>query len=193
MNKTELKKKLEDVKSKLKTNSKDVHFADALIDELLSIKGQIDHEPTLAYLPLSEVEAQLKGDTFEMSAMKDGTMVFHTFGGYTLIASPRLASLNETLRQYVFGQELLKNLNEEELDIYELNLAATTQVLTAPSYAFCDEDLKFGIAKMLIEWIRKTYETQMSKPLATEDLGSQAKWEDAMAAVDDISDTLIKP
>lgn len=192
MNKTELKKKLEETKAKLKTNSKDQHFADALISDLLSIKGQLDHEPTLAHIPLSDVEAQLKGDTFEMSITKSGDAVYHTYGGYTIIASPRLASLNGTIKSYVLGQEYLSDLTEDERNIYDLNLSATNQLLSAPAYAFCDEDLAFDISKLIIEWVKKSYDELMSKPLQPENGDTQVKWEDATKAVDDISKTLNK-
>ena len=51
MDKEVLKERLNEVKNQLRTNAKDVHFFDKLIDEALSLKGQMDVEPMFAYLP----------------------------------------------------------------------------------------------------------------------------------------------
>ena len=38
----QLQQKLKEVKAKIKTNSKDAHFAEALIDELVGLQKQAD-------------------------------------------------------------------------------------------------------------------------------------------------------
>ena len=46
MDKKILKERLDDLVNQIKTNSKDAHFAKKLIDDLLSVKGQMMVEPT---------------------------------------------------------------------------------------------------------------------------------------------------
>lgn len=71
-NKEELKKKLDEVKAQIKANSKDTHFADTLISELLSLKGQIDVEPLEFYVKSKDVIKTFDGESFELSYSSDG-------------------------------------------------------------------------------------------------------------------------
>lgn len=54
MEKKELKKQLDEVVAQIKNNSKDAKFADALIDKMLSLKGQIDVEPAWCHFPVTD-------------------------------------------------------------------------------------------------------------------------------------------
>jgi hypothetical protein len=66
MDKKVLKERLNEVKNQLRTNAKDVHFFDRLIDEALSLKGQMGVEPMFAYLPENEVVDRIKGNNYEL-------------------------------------------------------------------------------------------------------------------------------
>ena len=95
--KNTLKQKLEETKAKIKSNSKDAHFADSLISDLLSIKGQLEHEPTLVHIAEVDIVSRFDGAHFEMCVTKDGTAVYRTRGGYTIVADYGLTSLNSTI------------------------------------------------------------------------------------------------
>jgi hypothetical protein len=151
MDKKELKKDLADIKAKIKANSTDAHFADTLIAELLSIKGQLDHEPTLVHLPLNDIKGSLKGDTFNIYAMKNGDAVYRLKGGLTLIATNAFESLNATLRDFVFNQdEINELLSEDDKALYETDLFATTMILNLPVLAFSDLEFKYKIYNRIV-------------------------------------------
>lgn len=187
MDKETLKKNLDDVKKKIKANSKDAHFADTLIDELLSLKGQLSLEPTLVHIPLDDVEKTLKGDTFEMSLTKRGEAVYHVYGGYTIIADGfRMRSLANTIADYVNNQEMVVTLDEKEREAYELDMSATAYVLNIPMLAFSDPNLKFDLATQIVAWIRKTYEEALEQPLQEETREQDVEFEDATKAIEEI-------
>lgn len=193
MEKELLKSKLNELKTKIKTNSKDAHFAETLLDELLSIKGQIDVEPTLVHVPLSDVDRELDGETFTMAVLKNGDAVYHVRGGYTLIADgSRMFALAQTIKDYVDSKDLLGELTEEEREMYELDMSASTYILNLPMYAFTDQDFKYDIATMCIKWLRESYEKALEEPLQEENKELDDAFEDAAIALEDIKDGLKK-
>lgn len=164
MDKKDLKKDLADIKAKIKANSTDAHFADTLIAELLSIKGQIDHEPTLVHLPLSEVVDSLQGDTFSIHAMKNGDAVYRLKGGLTLVATNGFESLNSTLREFVLNQHKVDELlNEEDKELYETDLFATTMILNLPILAFSDLEFKYKIYNRIVEYLNDLHDKLISE------------------------------
>ena len=70
----QLQQKLKEVKAKIKTNSKDAHFAEALIDELVGLQKQADIEPVELIVPSAEVE-----HTYQID---DVTTLIKTAKGY---------------------------------------------------------------------------------------------------------------
>lgn len=193
MEKELLKSKLNELKTKIKTNSKDAHFAETLLDELLSIKGQIDVEPTLVHVPLADVDRELDGETFKMAVLKNGDAVYHVRGGYTLIADgSRMFALAQTIKDYVDSKDLLGELTDEEREMYELDMSASTYILNLPMYAFTDQDFKYDIATMCIKWLRESYDKALEEPLQEEDKELDDSFEDAAIALEDIKDGLKK-
>lgn len=191
MGKDTLKNKLNEVRAKIKNNSKDAHFADTLLDELLSIKGQIDVEPTLVYLKTSDIAKEIDGETFTMAIMKNGDAVYHVKGGYTIVADgTRMFGLAQTIKDYVENKELVPTLTKEERELYDLDLSATTYVLNVPMFAFSDQDLKFDIATMCLKWINDTYDKYINEPLQEETPELDAEFEDAAIALETIKDEL---
>ena len=187
MDKKELTKKLNDVKKRIKANSKDVHFAETLIDEVLSLKGQLGIEPTIVHIPTDDVVKTLKGDTFEMSLTKHGDAIYHVYGGYTLIADgQRMLSLANTIADYIINQDLVKDLDDKERELYDLDLSATAHVLNIPMFAFSDPDLKYDLASKIVSWFRETYEKAMEQPLQEETREQDVAFEDAAKAIDNM-------
>lgn len=185
MDKEVLKKKLDEVKKKIKANSKDAHFADTLVDELLSLKGQLGIEPTLVHIPVDDVVKTLKGETFEMSLTKHGDAIYHVYGGYTIVADGnRMRSLANAIADYVVNQELVEELDEKEREVYDLDLSASAYVLNIPMLAFGDPNLKYDLATMIVAYLRKTYDEALAQPLQEETRAEDAKFEEAAIALD---------
>ena len=195
MDKNVLKERLEEVKNNLITNSKDAHWAKNAIDELLSLKGQLEHEPTLVYLPVKDVENKLEGGTFEMSIMKDGTAVYHTYGGLTVVAKPNLTSLAGTIAEYVGSQEYVATLNEEEKELFDLDLSAFGYIMSLPMFAFSNKEFTYSIASNIVEFLRKSADELLNEELheeTSEDIEMNERFKDASLALEEMKEEVGK-
>lgn len=195
MDKNVLKERLDEVKNNLITNSKDAHWAKNAIDELLSLKGQLEHEPTLVYLPVKDVENKLEGGTFEMSIMKDGTAVYHTYGGLTVVAKPNLTSLAGTIAEYVGSQEYVATLNEEEKELFDLDLSAFGYIMSLPMFAFSNKEFTYSIASNIVEFLRKSADELLNEELheeTLEDIEMNERFKDASLALEEMKEEVGK-
>lgn len=186
-----MKSKLNELKAKIKTNSKDAHFADTLIAELLSVKGQIDVEPTLAYVPISDIVDKLEGDTFTMAVLKNGDAVYHLKGGYTIVADgARMYGLAQTIKNHIEDSKTYDTLSDEQREMYDIDSSATTYILNCPTFAFSDQTMKYDIATTIIKRLNAMYETAINADLQAEDKVADAAFENAAIALENIKSEL---
>lgn len=193
MDKVELKNKIEEVKNLIVTNSKDAHWAKNAVEELISLKGQLEHEPTIAYLPIKDIEKTLSSDTFEMHVMKDGTAVYHVFGGLTVIARPNLVSLSGIITDYVLSQDV--ELSDEEKELFGLDLSAFGYIMSLPMFAFSDPEFKYSIASNIVEYLRKKSEELLEEELKGEDFfiaEDNNRFKDATLALEEMKEEMAK-
>lgn len=163
MDKNILKQKLEETKAKLKANSKDAHFADSLINDLVSTCGQMSHKPIVVHHELGDVEGTASGKTFELNIMKDGTAIYHVYGGYTIIADVRSRSLNMALK--MMYDSLKNGCDDDDATLVD----AMGHVLCIPMVAFCDKALTYQFATSMLEWLGDIQDKAMSADLQDED------------------------
>ena len=161
----------------MKANSKDAHFADALISDLLSLNTQIKHEPTLSYIPMSDVVETYKGDTFEINITKRGEAIYHVYGGYTIIADPRMIGLYQTIEWLMDSYNKDNEQGQEDLEDLELNRSAIAFVLSAPTYAFSNDELTFKIAKDIVEYLNSLQEKMLVADVVDEDFKANIEFE----------------
>lgn len=154
-NKDELREKLEEIKNLIKTNSKDAHYADTLISDLLSVHGQLKHEPTLVHIPLSSIEKECDGETFTMAITKDGKAVYHTRGGYTVIADASYTSLFDTMYHLIDYINGTVQLDDELKSIMDGDVVATSYVLNIPLYAMGDYEFKVDLFNKTYDYLTK--------------------------------------
>lgn len=185
MDKKELKKELQDIKAKIRANSTDAHFADTLVAELLSIKGQLDHEPTLVHLPLGDIDDKLEGDTFYLYTLKTGEVVYRLKGGLTLIINDRFAAAHSTLRSFVENQHHTNELSEEEQELYSRDLWASLMLLNIPTVAFLDLEFKYDMVNKYCDWLEKLQNKYLDNvELQDETPEANKAYEDAEKAFD---------
>lgn len=129
----QLQEKLKAVKAKIVANSKDAHFAESLIDELVSLQKQADIEPVELIVPCAEVERKHQID--------DVTSLTKTLRGY-------LYKHGETSYVYVpFGPNQLYNAmvdfdallsKPERTEEEDLLISMIQRMLQWHTVAFCD-------------------------------------------------------
>ena len=155
MEKKEIKAKIDDIKAQIKANSKDAHFAEKLIGDLLSLKGQYEHQPTMVNVAMDDIIGTLEGNTFTIYKTKSGDTGFHLKAGYDIVVRPTVESLNKSLAAFVDYQKEMDSLSEEEREWNKQDLIATQFCLTIPMYAFADMDFKLKVANMFADYMLK--------------------------------------
>lgn len=191
MEKTELKQRLEEVKTKLKSICKDAHYADALISDLVSLKGQLDHEPTLVHVPISGIDRSIKGNTFEMHITKDGQAVYHAYGGYTIVVDPRMSGLHSTIREFIDFDDNGVEYTDEEKEMILADRDVTAWVLSAPMYAFSNIDLKYKIATDIVEWINSFASDLLDANLPEDDVAKNIEFEQSVREVEELKNVML--
>lgn len=192
MEKKELKKKISELEKMLISNSKDAHWCKTALYEYKSLVGQLKHEPTLVHIPLENVAKQIQGETYSMTLCNDGTAVYHTFGGYTLIANHTLG-LAQCIAEYVNNQSEI--LSEEERELLELDLSAFAYVMNAPLLCATDMDLKYDVATKVVQFLQSKTEEIMNADLKEEtqdDIERNELFKNASIALEEIKDELKK-
>lgn len=193
MDKIELKKRLAEIQNRIKANSKDARFADELSAELLSIKGQLDVEPTLVHIPISENAKTLQGDTFEMVSDTMGC-AFHTFGGYTIYAKRNDGNnaFCDVIDDYVANAKERDNMTDEEKKSFDSILHAIVYCLNAPMLCCSDAELLFKVATDIVDYLVKVQEDALNADLKEETLKENEEFEGAMKAIESIKDQVDK-
>lgn len=186
-NKIELQKKLKELKTQLIGISKDTHFAEKLIDDLLLVKGQIVVEPT--ELNVGEKIDGYKGETFEIVKTNRGVL-YHEYGGYNIFATPSQTALYSTLVDYVDSKDVYSKLEGEMKETFDLNQSAIAYCLSIPKFCFSDVEFTYEIATKAIEFLRKAYENAMEQPLQEETIEEDQQFKDATLGLEDVKDAI---
>lgn len=185
MKRETIERKLKECKEQLKANSKDAHFASNLIDKMLSYKGQLGVEP-IEFDCGTPLEGQeFKGETFEIVKTSKG-VVYKMYGGYVIFVTPNNKALYETLCDYIDHKEEYEKLEGELKEQFDLNLSAIAYVLNAPLFAFTSPELTYGLATMIIDHLRKTFDELMDKPLQAEDVNADIEFKEATLGLEDL-------
>ena len=185
-NKDELSKSLKEVKAQIKTNSKDAHFAEALVDKLLAIKSEMSVEPI--ELNVGKRIDGWKGETFEIVKTDRGCL-YHEYGGYSIFVTfDNNTALYRTLCDYVDNRRTYETLDEEEKERYELTLQAVAYCLSVPKFCFTDAEFTFDLASMVVKFLREQYEKYIDEPLQEETVKEDKEFEQAVKAVENIKE-----
>lgn len=183
MDKKVLKERLDELVRQIKINSKDAHFADKLIGDLLSVKGQMGVEPIA--LDCGREEDEWRGETFRITLTNKGVL-YHEYGGYSVFVTPNNAALYEVLSDLVINKDEYAELDGEKKANFEALLAIITYNVSLPRIAFLDKDFPQEIAMKTMEFLRKTYEDLMNKELQDETPKEDAEFKETTLALEDL-------
>lgn len=190
--KEEIRKKIDEVKNLIKTNSKNAHHAEKLIDELLSLDREKRHEATLVHIPMDNVSKTFKGDTFELCYTKQGEAVYRTFGGYTIICSSMFNALNATIENAIdyLNGEIQEELTDEQKQLIEDDITATSWMLNLPLHACSDLEFKYDLTNKFIEFISKLKEKSQTDEPQEETYEQDAQFKDAMIGMENVKEII---
>lgn len=183
MDKKILKERLDDLVKQIKVNSKDAHFADKLIGDLLSVKGQMGVEPIA--LDCGKEVDEWRGETFRIT-LTDRGVLYHEYGGYSVFVTPNNQALYDVLADLVENKEEYAELEGEKKENFESLLAIIAYNVSLPRIAFMDKDFPQEIAIKTIEFLRNMYEGLMNKELQDETPKEDAEFKEATLALEDL-------
>lgn len=189
MDKKELKERLNEVKKQLRTNAKDVHFFDRLIDEALSLKGQMGVDPIA--LDCGKEENEWAGKTFRITLTNKG-VIYHEYGGYSVFVTPNNEALYNVLVDLVENKEKYAKLEGEEAENFSALLTIIAYNLSFPRISFMDREFPQEIAIRTMEFIRKMYEDLMNEELQEETPKENEEFKDATMALGELNESLDK-
>ena len=186
MEKKELKERLNEVKKQLRTNAKDVHFFDRLIDEALSLKGQIGVDPIA--LDCGKEEDEWAGETFRITTTNKG-VIYHEYGGYSVFVTPNNEALYNALVDLVENKEKYAKLEGEEAENFSALLTIIAYNLSLPRISFMDREFPQEIAIRTMEFIRKMYDDLMNKELQEETPIEDAAFREATEVLEGLKES----
>lgn len=130
-----------------------------------------------------------KGETFELTKTNKG-ILYHVFGGYSIFVTPNNVALYETLDDLIEHQESYNKFEGKEREDFDLNLSAISYVLDIPLFAFSSAELTFDLATKVIQFLQKTYDEAMQKPLQEETVQEDQEFKDAVLGMENIKEAL---
>lgn len=178
----QLQQKLKEVKAKIKTNSKDAHFADALIDELVGLQKQADVEPVELIVPCAEVEHAYQIDDVT-TLVKTPKGYLYKHGGLSYIWVPfGLNTLWQTMNELdeILGKE--ERTEEENTTISMIN-----RMLQWHTVAFYDAETLIDSANASVKILNDTlarYKERISTKETEGDIKSNVEFSNASDAID---------
>ena len=187
MDKEVLKERLDEVKNQLRTNAKDVHFFDKLIDEALSLKGQMGVDPIA--LDCGKEEDEWRGETFRITITNKG-VIYHEYGGYSVFVTPNNEALYGVLVDLVENKEKYAKLEGEEAENFSALLTIIAYNLSLPRISFMDREFPQEIAIRTMEFIRKMYDDLMNKELQEETPIEDAAFREATEALEGLKESV---
>lgn len=196
MKREELKKKLDEVRVKIKSNSKDAHFAEVLVDELVSLKGQMMIEPTVLHIPLTDIVDSIDGETFTLSKTKQGVL-YHQKNGFDLHIplNGMTSGLCEQITWLIDNKDTIDEEQDQTIkDFYKysmIDIAYTFQLI----FGLWMNDIEFmelrsECINKYIELVTKKLKEWEESPLQEETHEENAEFEKTVIALETLKDEI---
>lgn len=191
--KAKLKSKLDEKIALLKSQCKDAHFFDSIMDEIISLKGQYDVVPTRIFVREEDLLEEYDYGSFKLSRFTTG-IAFHMIG-YDFFVKPSCQTLYKQLDSLFESKGEYNALTQEQKDLYDVLFNATMDIIMTPPMCFCNETYYIDIATYIMKRRNQLFKELDERQLASEtmadeqfmsniDLGEQLK-ESITKAVED--------
>lgn len=167
MDKEKIAEKILALKHELMADSKDAPVAAKKIDELLSLKGQLDIAPTIVHIPLTDVAKEYDNDNIVVYRCKT-CIIWQIKGGKINVVYPTMRAEYEFLSQLLDMKDNYESLTKDEKTAYDACYLGYSTLTTLPSFVV-SSDKWFSRAAILAARgiIRMSTET-MEEPLRAE-------------------------
>ena len=174
---TSIQNKLLEKTKQLTAISKDPHFSESLIEDILNLKAQMCVEATELYVREKDVIEVLDFDSVCFKICTTG-ILFHAKSGYTTWIEPRCRSLfGEIVEMLKSKKEILalseeerKKFDAEELDMREQFFNAWVHTLEMPVAASVSPKILFDTATAFLKSFREETDRMLKQPLHEENV-----------------------
>ena len=174
---TQLQKMLLEKTKQLTSISKDAHFAESLIEEILSLKAQMCVEATELYVREKDVVDVLDFESVCFKICTTG-ILFHAKSGYTAWIEPRCRALFGEIVEILKKKKEILSLSEDErnekgtdeLEMYEQLFSAWVHVLEMPVAASISPKILFDTVAAFLKSFREETDRMLNQPLHEENV-----------------------
>ena len=174
---TSIQNKLLEKTKQLTAISKDPHFAESLIEDILNLKAQMCVEATELYVREKDVIEVLDFDSVCFKICTTG-ILFHAKSGYTTWIEPRCRALfGEIVEMLKAKKEILslsdeerKKLDSEEIEMKEQFFNAWVHTLEMPVAASISPKILFDTATAFLKSFREETDRMLNQPLHEENV-----------------------
>ena len=187
MERKELKEKLDKQISILKTQCKDAKFADSLIGEILSLKGQIDVNQTLVHIESTEEDEVIQASRFKITRnsnavvwQADGYGIAWDIDGVKVYVNSFIKAYHVPMNRLFELKAIIESgkATKEQEEEYELNLQianrlCSLQVLAANNETY--QALMYQMYELIISEYSAVLDKAVKDELPVED--PRAVWE----------------
>ena len=170
---------------RIKTNSKDAHYAQTLVDELLSIKGQMDVEPMLYSVPVKDVIKEYDYGNFSIVLCKS-CIVWHHKGGFDFRVEPRMKALYEYVSDICKMKDNYDELSDDEKTAYNGMLFGMSLVAQLPMFVCVDEELFFDVVNVVMDGLKRMDSYVNNADVQDETPEENAEFEIKMQAAEEV-------
>lgn len=181
--------KIDDLKSKIVANSKDMVWAKDMLTQLTSLQKQADIEAVELIVPVKEVSQTIDFDSYTFKKTPRGILFTLKGGLYTFVES-RMRSVYEMLDNVFYMHE---NHVDGEVDkqIYDAYVSATATVMQAALFSSFDEKTLYETAAGIFERFNALAEENVDNAElheeTEEDIKANIAFENAGKAIEEIS------
>lgn len=190
MERQEIQKKLDTLIEKVCKRVKDKDKMRGEIDDILSLKGQLDVEPMHFFEYEKDVIDKYEGDAFCIYKT-ERHIHYMTRGGYHIFVQPNYTSLYGTLDSLISLMKEFDSLTEDEKKIVTGNFTVMQFILQCPLFACGNYKAMDEIGGQIIKTLESEIEESM-KNLAKEDVEKNMEFEDAVKGLDEMKQQLEK-
>ena len=181
-----LKEKIDEMLKSIKENSKDENLANDQLNELMSLKGQLDVKPVRLCVEEKDVLKEYDFDSYRYVRCKGG-ILYQMAGGYSVYVTPRMVSLYKHLDQLLSLKDDYDNLSEELKNAYSTLVSATQFVMSLPVCSPSSDKMFFGIAGDIAERLNDMVSELMDKDLQEETHEENAEFENTQDLLNNIT------
>ena len=176
--KAKLKSKLDEKIALLKSQCKDAHFFDSIMDEIISLKGQYDVAPTRIFVREEDLLEEYDYGSFKISRFTTG--IAYEQQGFVFFVKPICQTLYGQLDFILKCKKLDQEgtLSDGLRKLYDNRLIATMDILLTPCLCFTDESYYFDLSAYITKRREQLFEDLANRPLLPETLEDEAFMQD---------------